>query len=272
MVYMHKKLNLLWSLLLGSVAVAGFVLCDGVYSAQAQFGNVFSALEGTVSQIGGFGTGIQIAQADMMNLQQVVRYPQQQISQVQGFMSSMNSTYQPWMNTVINMPINSATLLDSQQLETECLSSNVNSLVSIGQSYKNLYSNPLGLGKTNTSSLNMLPQAQNQVDMSDTVAQDSMQRSVASDQSAQNIVTTAQNISSQLSAVAPGNTALAQIQNAAAQLQSMAYQHKVLAAELRLRATSLAAKNSNVKIAALTGNNSTNVNNNLLLMQQGGVK
>jgi hypothetical protein len=209
------------------LATGVLVLCLLVPSpAHAQFGSIFSVINGLLSQIKGY-------QTSMQQLVQVQIWPLQLINQSRGFVTGIITHYQAQMHAIVNVPIQSAQLPSPQQLESLMRSGNTATLASISAAYSNTY----GILPT---AVEAPAEVRQSIDIEDAMARDSLAQTVASDQTSGHLLAAADALETRASQSAPGSAPYVTASALATTLQSMAFQHKLLAAQLRSEAANLA--------------------------------
>lgn len=205
--------------------------------AKALDWNIFSVIESTIgSKIGGALTSITGIQNALRLDQQALLFPVSLINQSHNYISTIMTSYRGWMSGVFTLPVNSAQLPSSQNLERAFLGGSSASLGNM----KGLYSTTFGPLPVATAA----PQAHRQMmDMDDALAKDALAQSVAADQASSSLVQIANQIETESSTTAPGTSDMLSATARAAELESLASQHKLLASMLREQAASLAHHN-----------------------------
>ena len=170
--------------------------------------------------------------------QQVV-WPAQAIAQARGLVGAIQGIYTQIRN-IFNIPIASATLANPRQLEAILLSRNPGLIGSTTGAYASVYGIvPLPQ--------NASPQVRNQVDMTDAVAQDAMERAIAIDAIADQELQAADQINASLQSAAPGSAPIIEAQADAWLVRSHAYTQSALADLMRVRAIDLANSGATMK-------------------------
>ena len=109
----------------------------------------------------------------MQQFQQAVVWPQNLINQARGLVGALQGNFNQIQN-LMKIPVNSATLPVSQQLEQVLLSRNPNQIAQTSGAYTALYG---PVPQATTAS----PQVSNMVDMTDAAAQTAMKRAIEID-------------------------------------------------------------------------------------------
>ncbi len=203
---------------------------------------IFQAIDSTISgDIGGALSGLNSIQNTFMQDEQKVLFPISLINQSHSYVTTIMGSYRGWMTSVFTLPVNSAQLASSQNLERVFLSANSAQTGSLGSMYQNSFGT--------VPSATAAPAAHRQmVDMQDALAQDSLAQSMAADQASTGLLTMANQIENETATTAPGTADMLAATARAAELQSLASQHKLLASMLREEAAQLAEQNGRQKL------------------------
>jgi hypothetical protein len=205
---------------------------------------ILSAGLGTInstlgSVIGGGLSSINGVLAAIQKFEQTVVWPLQAIAQARGLVGAIQGIYTQIRN-IFNIPISSATLANPRQLETILLSRSPGQIGSTSGAYGAVYGVvPLPQ--------NASPQVRDQVDMTDAVAQDAMERAIAIDAIADQELQAADQINSSIQSAAPGSAPIIEAQADAWLVRSHAYTQSALADLMRVRAIDLANSGANLK-------------------------
>jgi hypothetical protein len=203
------------------------------YPLHAQFGSIFSVINGLLGQIKGFQTGTQ-------QLVQVQIWPPQLINQARGFVTVLINQHQGQMHSIFSAPIRSAQLPSPQQLESLMRSGNTAGVANIATGYSSTYG-------ILPSAVEAPPEVRQGIDLEDSLARDSLAQTVASDQTSSQLLATADAMETSSAHSAPGSAPYVTASALATTLQSMAFQHKLLAAQLREEAANLANHSAAMK-------------------------
>jgi hypothetical protein len=208
--------------------------------AWANIFDAFTACFNTVTSMGGSTSNISGTLNQHSQFMQSTVYPQNLVNQAWSSISSTTSTYRPWMNQVMGLPTNSATMPISSQLEAATRGGISVAPSQMQTSYQTTYGAPL-TAKSGTQF------TQTVTDMSDAQALDVFSLTSATDSTANDLVSQAHSIEDSAGSSAPGNADHLSLQGKALELQSIAMRHKLLAANLRLEAVKLANENGKIK-------------------------
>jgi hypothetical protein len=211
-----------------------FSPCCAILSAG--LGTINTAM-GTV--IGGGLSSINGVLTTIQKFEQTVVWPLLAIAQARGLVGAIQGIYAQIRN-IFNIPISSATLANPRQLEAILLSRNPGLIGNTTGAYSSVYGIvPLPQ--------NASPQVRNQVDMTDAVAQDAMERAIAIDAIADQELQAADQINASLQAAAPGSAPIIEAQADAWLVRSHAYTQSALADLMRVRAIDLANSGATMK-------------------------
>ena len=234
---------------LGCIPLATLVLLTPKPQASAQF-DIFTAVLGTVTGMGGSIKQFNADTAEIQNLQKQILYPVQEFNNIQSNATSVVNAYRGWMNSVFGLNLASAQTTSGQALERQMLSgfTSTNPSAQMGSLFTNAYGSlPTPLQATQSH-----VQA---IDAGDAGAQAGMQMSVMADSAAASTVQLANSLESQALTTSPGSAPQLEAQALASELNSMAIEHKLLATQLRAEATRLGYKGDEFKLGATNGSN-----------------
>ena len=235
----------LHTIALALLLFAGAVL--GPVRVQAQLSPccaILSAGLGTInstlgSVIGGGLSSINGVLSAIQQFEQTVVWPLQAIAQARGLVGAIQGIYTQIRN-IFNIPISSATLANPLQLESILLSRSPAQIGNTSGAYGAVYGVvPLPQ--------NASPQVRDQVDMTDAVAQDAMERAIAIDAIADQELQAADQINSSVQSAAPGSAPIIEAQADAWLVRSHAYTQSALADLMRVRAIDLSNSGANLK-------------------------
>src|SRR2546427_8868949 len=194
------------------------------------------------SVIGGGLNSILSVDQTIQNFEQTVVWPQQLIAQAQALVGTLQGAFTQ-IESVINVPVNSATLPTSQQLEQNLLSRDAGQIQSTSANYTAVY----GQLPTTTQAS---PQARNLMDMADAVAQDAMKRAIEIDNLADLELQAADQINQNIQGAAPGSAPILEAQADAWLVRANAYTQAATADLMRVRAAALADASADLKLGA----------------------
>lgn len=194
------------------------------------------------SVIGGGLSSILSVDQTIQNFEQSVVWPQQLIAQAQALVGSLQGVFRQ-IESVMNNPVNSATLPSSQQLEQILLSRDAGQIPNTGANFTAVYG-PL---PTTTQAS---PQSRNLMDMADAVAQDAMKRAIEIDNLADLELQAADQINQSIQTAAPGSAPIIEAQADAWLVRANAYTQAATADLMRVRAAALADRGADMKLGA----------------------
>ncbi len=194
------------------------------------------------SVIGGGLNSILSVDQTIQSFEQTVVWPQQLIAQAQALVGTLQGVFTQ-IESVISVPVNSATLPTSQQLEQNLLSRDAGQIQSTGANYTAVY----GQLPTTTQAS---PQARNLMDMADAVAQDAMKRAIEIDNLADLELQAADQINQNIQGAAPGSAPILEAQADAWLVRANAYTQAATADLMRVRAAALADASADLKLGA----------------------
>ena len=202
-----------------------------------------STIASTLTRVtgGGLNSILSVDQA-ISNFQQSVVWPQQLIAQAQALVGTLEGMFTQ-IESVMKVPVASATLPTSQQLEQILLSRNAQQIPSTGASYTAVY------GQLPTST-QASPQTLNLIDMADAVAQDAMKRAIEIDNLADLELQAADQINQSIQTAAPGSAPIIEAQADAWLVRANAYTQAATADLMRVRAATLADHGADLKTGA----------------------
>jgi hypothetical protein len=213
----------------GQISPCCAILSAGLGTINTTLGSVIG---GGLSSINGVLTTIQ-------QFEQQVVWPVQAIAQARGLVGAIQGIYTQIRN-IFNIPISSATLANPRQLETILLSRSPGQIGNTPAAYGAVYGVvPLPQ--------NASPQMRDQVDMTDAVAQDALERAIVIDAIADQELQAADQINSSIQSAAPGSAPIVEAQADAWLVRSHAYTQSALADLMRVRAIDLANSGATMK-------------------------
>jgi hypothetical protein len=194
------------------------------------------------SVIGGGLNSILSVDQTIQSFEQTVVWPQQLIAQAQALVGTLQGVFTQ-IESVTSVPVNSATLPTSQQLEQNLLSRDAGQIQSTGANYTAVY----GQLPTTTQAS---PQARNLMDMADAVAQDAMKRAIEIDNLADLELQAADQINQNIQGAAPGSAPILEAQADAWLVRANAYTQAATADLMRVQAAALADASADLKLGA----------------------
>lgn len=193
----------------------------------------------------------------MLQFEQTVVWPTSAITQAQALVGSQQSLFTR-IQTLLHIPVNSATQPNPQQLEAILLSRNPSQIGQTSTNYTALY----GPVPTTTDAS---PQVRDLVDMTDAAAQDAMKRAIQIDALSDLEIQAATQINQSIQTAAPGSAPIIEAQADAWLVRANAYTQSATADLMRLRAIDLANSSADIKMGAT---NATNLRQQLMNLLQ----
>jgi hypothetical protein len=213
----------------GQISPCCAILSAGLGTINTTLGSVIG---GGLSSINGVLTTIQ-------QFEQQVVWPVQAIAQARGLVGAIQGIYNQIRN-IFTIPITSATLANPRQLEIILLSRSPGQIGNTPGAYGAVYGVvPLPQ--------NASPQVRDQVDMTDAVAQDALERAIVIDAIADQELQAADQINANIQSAAPGSAPIVEAQADAWLVRSHAYTQSALADLMRVRAIDLANSGATMK-------------------------
>src|SRR6266536_5670108 len=220
----------------------------------AGLASVQSALTSVVG--GGLNQILGVDKA-MQQFQQTVVWPQALINQAKSLVGLLQGNFNQIQN-LMKLPVSSATLPASQQLEQVLLSRNPNQIAQTSGAYTALY----GRVPAPTAAS---PQVLNMVDMTDAAAQAAMKRAIEIDVLADLELQAANQLNQSIQNAAPGSAPIIEAQADAWLIRANAYTQAATADLMRLRSIDLANASADIKMGAT---NTTNLRQQLMNLLQ----
>ena len=192
--------------------------------------------------IGGGLSGILSVEQEIFDFEQRVVWPENLINEAKSLVGSLRGIYTQIEN-LTQVPVNSATLAITQQLEQNLLSRDS---TQIGQT-SGYYTAVYGPVPSPTSAPD---QVRNVIDMTDAAAQAAMKRAIEIDHLATLELEAADRINRSIQTAAPGSAPIIEAQAAAWLIRANAYTQAATADLMRVRAMDLAGAGAEVKSGA----------------------
>jgi len=208
------------------------MLAAGLASVQSA---LTSAVGGGLNQILGVDKAVE-------QFQQTVVWPQALINQARQFVGLQQGNLNQ-IQHLMKLPVNSATLPASQQLERVLLSRNPNQIAQTSRRYTALYGPVPAPTEASSQVLNI-------VDMTDAAAQAAMKRAIEIDALADLEVQAANQLNQSIQNAAPGSAPIIEAQADAWLIRANAYTQAATADLMRLRSMDLANASADIKIGA----------------------
>ena len=202
-----------------------------------------TAISNTLSSVvGGSLNSILSIEQSISNFEQQVVWPQALISQARALVGNLEATFNQ-IQALTRIPVNSATLPGSEQLEQNLLSRNPNQIAQTTAAYNALYG-------TVPSETDAPAPVRDLVDMTDAAAQAAMKRAIEIDSLADLELEAAGQITASVQNAAPGSAPILEAQADAWLIRANAYTQEATADLMRLRAVDLADSSAELKIGA----------------------
>jgi hypothetical protein len=237
---------------LRTVLLAIVLMFTAPWPARTQFGvdpccamlaaGLASVQSALTSVVGGGLTQILGTDQSMQQYQQNVVWPQVLINQARSLVGLLQGNSNQIQN-VMRLPVSSATLPASQQLEQILLSRNPNQISQTSTAYTTLY----GSVPVQTAAS---PQVRNMVDMTDAAAQAAMKRAIEIDTLADLEIQAANQFNQSIQSAAPGTAPIIEAQADAWLIRANAYTQSATADLMRLRSIDLANASADIKMGA----------------------
>ena len=183
------------------------------------------------------------------NYEQQVMYPLTAINQAKASVTQFESQFNN-VSSMFRVNVSSATLPQSQNLESLLLSRNAANVPNLSGQFQNVYGVVMA---QNTAS----PQVRTMTDMTDAQAQDAMKRAIEIDALADAELNEANQMGQQITQAAPGSAPILEAEADVWVVRANAYTQAALAELMRTRGIDLANQSKTSKLATSdnTGNN-----------------
>ncbi len=209
-----------------------------------------------INVIGGGLSAINTVLSDIRQFEQTVVWPQQAIRRALGMAGQIQGFYAQ-MRAIFQIPIATATLANPRQLESILLSRSAGQIPNTTTGYASVY------GVVPTPQ-NAPPPVRDLIDMTDSTAQDAMERAIAIDAIADQELAAADQIASNVQTSTPGTAPIIEAQADAWLIRAHAYTQSALADLMRVRAIDLANNGAHLKLgSAWAVNTQQDINNSL---------
>lgn len=232
--------------------------------SHAQFGIDTAAILAALSKMQSFMNQymakplkeINKAQQSISKYEQEVMYPLAAINQAKSKVAQFESRLNQITN-IFHTNVSSATLPQSQSLETVLLSRNPSNVPGVGQQFQNVYGVVMPQSAASTSVRNM-------TDMTDAQAQDAMKRAIAIDALADAELSAANSMGQQISQAAPGSASILEAEADVWIVRANAYTQAAMAELMRTRGIDLANQSKLTKLATTDNTSNNNLINGVL--------
>jgi hypothetical protein len=245
-----------------ALAVVALMLIPG--RANGQFGIDIAAIMAALSKVESLMSTYVAAPLKTINQTQqtVAKYEQEVIYPIAAINQARNSVtqFENQFSQVTNLfkgNVSSATLPQSQNLESILLSRNAGSISTVSPQFQNVY----GVVMAQNSAS---PQIRNMTDMTDAQAQDAMKRAIQIDALADAELAEADKMGQQISVAAPGSAPILEAEADVWVVRANAYTQSALAELMRTRGIDIANQSKLSKLAATDSTSSNGVINGVL--------
>jgi hypothetical protein len=209
-----------------------------------------------INVIGGGLNQILSVDQSIQQYEQAVVWPQNLIAQAQNLVGTLQANFRQIQN-LARIPVSSATLPTSQQLEQVLLSRNPSRIAQVSGAYFALY----GAVPPATAAS---PPILNIVDITDAGAQAAMKRAIELDALADLEIQAATQLNQSIQNAAPGTAPIVEAQADAWLIRAHAYTQSAMADLMRLHSIDLANASADVKLGAANTTNLRQALANLL--------
>jgi hypothetical protein len=245
-----------------ALAVVTLMLLPG--RANGQFGIDIAAIMAALSKVESLMSTYVAAPLKTINQTQqtVAKYEQEVIYPIAAINQARNSVTQfenqfSQVGNLFKGNVSSATLPQSQNLESILLSRNAGNLSTVSPQFQNVYGVVM---PQNAAS----PQIRNMTDMTDAQAQDAMKRAIQIDALADAELAEADKMGQQISAAAPGSAPILEAEADVWVVRANAYTQSALAELMRTRGIDIANQSKLSKLAATDSTSSNSLINGVL--------
>ena len=236
---------------LGTALLALVLILAAPWPAQGQFSPCCAILAAGLSSISS------ALQNVIQQFQQTVVWPQNLINQARALAGSLQGIFNQ-IQSLTQIQVNSATLPNSQQLESNLLSRNANQIGQTSANFTTLYGSV-------PSATDASQQVRDMVDITDAAVQDAMKRAIEIDALSDLELQAASQINQSIQNAAPGSAPIIEAQADAWLVRANAYTQAATADLMRLRAIDLANSSADIKMGAT---NTTNLRQQLMNLLQ----
>jgi len=245
-----------------ALALVALMLLPG--RANGQFGIDIAAIMAALSKVESLMSTyvaaplktINQTQQTVAKYEQEVVYPLAAINQARNSVTQFENQFSQVRN-LFKGNVSSATLPQSQNLESILLSRNAGSLSTVSPQFQNVYGVVM---PQNAAS----PQIRNMTDMTDAQAQDAMKRAIQIDSLADAELAEADKMGQQISATAPGSAPILEAEADVWVVRANAYTQSALAELMRTRGIDIANQSKLSKLAATDSTSSNSLINGVL--------
>ena len=235
----------------------GLLLVVVPKAAQAQFGIDVAAILAAISKVESLMTTyvaaplktINQAQQSIASYEQQVIYPVTAINQAKSSVTQFESQFTQ-IGSMFRVNVSSATLPQSQSLESLLLSRNSSNVPAVSAQFQKVYGVVMA---QNAAS----PQVRNMTDMTDAQAQDAMKRAIEIDALADAELAQADQLGRQIALAAPGSAPILEAEADVWLVRANAYTQAALAELMRTRGIDIANQSKLAKLASAANTNNS---------------
>jgi hypothetical protein len=245
-----------------AVAVLALIILPS--RANGQFGVELAAILAALSKVESLMSTyvaaplktINQAQQSIATYEQEIVYPIAAINQARTSVTQFENQFRQLTN-MFKVNVSSATLPQSQNLESLLLSRNAANISTVSPQFQNVYGVVM---PQNAAS----PQLRNMTDMTDAQAQDAMKRAIQIDALADAELAEADQMGQQISVAAPGSAPILEAEADVWVVRANAYTQAALAELMRTRGIDIANQSKMSKLAAADSTTSNGLINGSL--------
>lgn len=250
-----------------TVKVAGVALLVSLFlpaAAHGQFGIDLAAIIAALSKVESLMSkfvaaplkDINQTQQSITKYEQEVIYPIAAINQAKSSVTQFENQFTQ-IRSLFRTNVSSATLPQSQSLESLLLSRNAGSVPSVSSQFQNVYGVVMA---QNAAS----PEVRNMTDMTDAQAQDAMKRAIEIDALADAELAEADQMGQQIAAAAPGSAPILEAEADVWVVRANAYTQAALSELMRTRGIDIANQSKLAKLGAADNQNNNGLINGAL--------
>jgi hypothetical protein len=199
-------------------------------------------------------------QQSISSYEKDVMYPLAAINQAKSYVSQLEGQLNQ-LTGIFHLSVSSATLPQSQNLESVLLSRNASNVPNVALQFQNVYGVVMPQNAASTNVRNM-------TDMTDAQAQDAMKRAIEIDQLADAELSVATSMGQQIQQAAPGSAPIVEAEADVWIVRANAYTQSALAELMRTRAIDIANQSKIAKLATTDNTTNNNLINGVLTHQQ----
>jgi hypothetical protein len=251
----------------GAVKVAGAALLVSLFlpaAAHGQFGIDIAAIIAALSKMESLMSQFVAAPLKAINQtqQSITQYEQQVVYPITAINQAKNSVTQfenqfTQIGSLFRTNVSSATLPQSQSLESVLLSRNASNVPSVSSQFQSVYGVVMA---QNAAS----PEVRNMTDMTDAQAQDAMKRAIEIDALADAELAEADQMGQQIAAAAPGSAPILEAEADVWVVRANAYTQAALSELMRTRGIDIANQSKLAKLGAVDNQNNNGLINGAL--------